>query len=91
MSGQGAQTKAGPSPAPSSDQPYFLQDLDLLTTELRAAASDGIFCIVDAGYRVHLATKLLIFTHTNCGKSALVQPDLFESMGVKARVRSSAA
>src|SRR5215831_5395022 len=50
MSGQSAQTKAGPPPAPPSDQPYFLEDLDLLTTELRAAASDGISCIVDAGH-----------------------------------------
>jgi len=173
MSGQSAQTKAGPPPAPPSDQPYFLEDLDLLTTELRAAASDGISCIVDAGHpdmgrnldflkqlsmrsgmpivagfgyyaqpfyppeiatmsedriaeelvrqantqpvgalgeigtwdvmtpderkvfravgRVHLATNLPIFTHTNFGKGALEQLDLFESMGVKARVRSSAA
>jgi len=40
---------------------------------------------------VHLATKLLIFTHITFGNGALEQPDLFESMGVKARVRSSAA
>jgi phosphotriesterase-related protein len=33
--------------------------------------------------RVHLATNLPIFTHTNFGKGAIEQLDLFESMGVK--------
>jgi phosphotriesterase-related protein len=33
--------------------------------------------------RVHLATNLPIFTHTNFGKGAIEQLDLFESMGVR--------
>jgi phosphotriesterase-related protein len=33
--------------------------------------------------RAHLETNLPVFTHTNFGKGALAQLDLFESMGVK--------
>src|SRR5437764_11691256 len=33
--------------------------------------------------KAHLETNIPIFTHTNFGKGALAQLDLFESMGVK--------
>jgi phosphotriesterase-related protein len=39
-----------PAAAPQSDQPYFMQDLDLMTEEMRAAAKDGVACIVDGGH-----------------------------------------
>jgi phosphotriesterase-related protein len=38
-----------PAAAPSG-QPYFMQDLELMTDEMRAAAKDGIGCIVDGGH-----------------------------------------
>lgn len=153
---------AATSPRPG--ETYFMQDLDLMTEELRAAAKEGVACLVDGGHpdmgrsldflkrlstrsgmpivsgagyysepfyppeistlsedqiaqnlirdvgaepygalgeigtwdemtanerkvfravaRTHLATDLPIFTHTNLGKGALDQLDLFESMGV---------
>jgi len=39
-------TSAAAPPAP----PYFMQDLDLMTDEMRAAAKDGVVCIVDGGH-----------------------------------------
>jgi phosphotriesterase-related protein len=157
------QDPPAPAAAPPGP-PYFMRDLDLMVDEMRAAASAGIACIVDAGHpdmgrdldflkqlsmksgmpivagfgyysqpfyppeaasmsedqlfhemtrqantqpvgalgeigtwdeftpderkvfravsRVHLATNLPIFTHTNFGKGATEQLDLFESMGV---------
>jgi phosphotriesterase-related protein len=41
-----APTSAAAPPAP----PYFMQDLDLMTDEMRAAAKDGVVCIVDGGH-----------------------------------------
>jgi len=160
--GNGAATP--PPAAPPSSEPYFMQDLDLMTDEMHAAAKDGAACIVDGGHpdmgrsldflkklstksgmpivascgyysqpfyppevasmsedqiadelirqafnepvgaigeigtwdvmtsderkvfravsKVHLATNLPIFTHTNFGKGAIEQLDIFESMGV---------
>jgi len=146
---------------------YFMQDLDLMSEELRAASKEGVACLVDGGHpdmgrsldflkrlsersgmpivsgagyysepfyppeistlsedqiaqslirevgsesygalgeigtwdemtanerkvfravaKTHLATNLPIFTHTNFGKGALQQLDIFESLGVNPR------
>jgi phosphotriesterase-related protein len=45
----GAGRGASPPPAPSA-QPYFMQDADLMTGEMSAAARDGVACIVDQGH-----------------------------------------
>jgi phosphotriesterase-related protein len=37
------------SPPDRPSPPHFSEDLDLMVTELRAAARDGVACIVDAG------------------------------------------
>ena len=37
-------------PAPPPGQTYFLQDLDLMTDELRAAGREGVACLVDGGH-----------------------------------------
>ena len=34
---------------PPSDRPFFMQDVDLMSDELRAAAMEGVACIVDVG------------------------------------------
>jgi phosphotriesterase-related protein len=39
-----------PQPAPPSDRSFFMQDIELMTDELRAAAKEGIACIVDGGH-----------------------------------------
>jgi phosphotriesterase-related protein len=152
------------APAPHPGETYFLQDLDLMTEELRAAGKEGVACLVDGGHpdmgrnldflkrlsarsgmpivsgagyysepfypseiatlsedqiaqnlirdvgaepygalgeigtwdemttnerkvfravaKTHLATNLPIFTHTNFGKGAIEQLDIFESLGV---------
>ena len=154
-----------PAPPLKPGEKYFLEDLDLLTEELRIAAKEGVACIVDGGHpdmgrsleflkklsmssgmpivsgagyynqpfyppeiatmsedqitrelirqvntepygafgeigtwdvmtpderkvfravgKAHLATNLPIFTHTNFGKGAMEQLDVFESVGVK--------
>ncbi len=41
--------KANPTPPPSP-QPFFMQDLDLMSGELRTAAQEGVACIVDGGH-----------------------------------------
>ena len=156
---------AAPPATAAVPQQWFMENLDLMTAEMQAAASGGVGCIVDAGQpdmgrnldflkqlsiksgmpivascgyyaqpfyppeiasmsedqiardlirqaatepvgalgeigtwdemtaderkvfravcKTHLATNLPIFTHTNFGKGALAQLDLFESMGVK--------
>lgn len=38
-----------PPPAQPA-QPYFMQDAELMTAEMRAAAGDGVACIVDQGH-----------------------------------------
>lgn len=41
----------GPAPAPPpSNQKFFMQDLDLMTEEMKAAQADGVACIVDGGH-----------------------------------------
>ena len=48
--GQGnAGRGAAPAPAPS-DQKFFMQDLDLMTDEMKAAKADGVACVVDGGH-----------------------------------------
>lgn len=173
-----ARASAGAATAPAPQSPpvpigvrpgekYFLQDLELMTEELRAASNEGVACLVDAGHpdmgrsldflkrlsassgmpivsgagyytdpfyppeiatlsedqiaeslirqvgaepygalgeigiwdeftanerkvfravaKTHLATNLPVFTHTNFGKAALEQLDIFESLGVNPR------
>jgi phosphotriesterase-related protein len=49
----GGQSGRGAGPegtAPPSNQPYFMQDINLMVDEIKAAKSDGIACIVDAGH-----------------------------------------
>ena len=164
--GRGGLAPAPPPPSAPATK-YFLQDLDLLTDELRAAKTEGVACLVDGGHpdmgrsldflkrlsaasgmpivsgtgyytqpfyppeiatmnedqiahelirqakaepygafgeigtwdeitpderkvfravaKAHLATNLPIFTHTNFGKAALEQLDIFESLGVNPR------
>src|ERR1700676_1111486 len=36
--------------APPSDRTFFMQDVDLMSDELRAAAKEGVACIVDGGH-----------------------------------------
>jgi len=38
-----------PSPT-AAPQPFFMQDLDLMVDEMKAAAHDGVACIVDGGH-----------------------------------------
>ena len=40
---------AAPAAAPAN-QKFFMQDLDLMTGEMKAAQADGVACIVDAGH-----------------------------------------
>ncbi|HYL78198.1 MAG TPA: hypothetical protein VEU96_28545 [Bryobacteraceae bacterium] len=158
-------TATAPAPPPATPQPYFMQDAELMTEEISAAAKDGVACIVDGGHpdmgrdldflkqisrksgmpivagcgyytqpfyppeiatwsedeiarelvrqvrtqpvgvfgeigtwdvmtaderkvfravsKAHLETNLAIFTHTNFGKGAIEQLDVFEGMGVQ--------
>jgi phosphotriesterase-related protein len=46
-SGRGRGAAAAPA---ASDQKFFMQDLDLMTEEMKAAKADGVACIVDAGH-----------------------------------------
>ena len=39
-----------PLPAAPPPQPYFMQDADLMSAEMSAAARDGVACIVDQGH-----------------------------------------
>src|SRR6516164_1495157 len=43
-----AQHKGVPSPQPG--QKYFMEDLDLMSAELRAAKAEGVSCLVDGGH-----------------------------------------
>src|SRR5436305_1107622 len=44
--------RGGPAPAQPATPgaKYFLEDLDLLTEELRAAKTEGVSCLVDGGH-----------------------------------------
>lgn len=45
----GRRGAAPPPPAPASTgRPFYMQDVELMTAEMRAAKADGIACIVDA-------------------------------------------
>jgi len=46
MTGRTAAPAASTAPPPS----FFMQDADLMTEEMRAAARDGVVCIVDQGH-----------------------------------------
>ncbi len=48
--GRGAGAGRAGAPAAASSGPYFMQDLNLMTEEMRAARSEGIGCIVDGGH-----------------------------------------
>ncbi|HYL37893.1 MAG TPA: hypothetical protein VEV17_18400 [Bryobacteraceae bacterium] len=53
QAGRGGRGGAPPqTPAAASQTPerYFMQDLDLMAEEMRAAAKDGVACIVDGGH-----------------------------------------
>ncbi len=160
--GQTSATTAAPGPPAS--QTFFMEDIDLMVDELKAAKAEGVACLVDGGHedmgrkienlklisersglpivagggyysqpfyppeiaimsedqiaqeiikranaqpigalgeigtwdemtpderkvfravsKAHLETNLPIFTHTNFGKGAIEQLDVFESMGV---------
>jgi len=39
-----------PQPAPPPGQAYFLEDLELMVEEMRAAGKEGVVCLVDAGH-----------------------------------------
>ena len=42
---------ATPTPPPAeSPQPYFMQDLDLMTQEVSTAGKEGVACLVDGGH-----------------------------------------
>jgi phosphotriesterase-related protein len=45
----GAQAKAAPPTAPQT-QPFFMEDLDLMTDEARIAGKEGVACLVDGGH-----------------------------------------
>jgi predicted metal-dependent phosphotriesterase family hydrolase len=42
--------RAGFTPPPPPPGPYFMQDLDTMSEEMRIAKSEGIACIVDGGH-----------------------------------------
>src|SRR6516165_8609888 len=37
-------------PSPELGQKYFMEDLDLMSAELRAAKAEGVSCLVDGGH-----------------------------------------
>jgi phosphotriesterase-related protein len=41
---------AGRGTAPPPPQPYFMQDAELMSAEMKAAAKDGVACMVDQGH-----------------------------------------
>jgi phosphotriesterase-related protein len=45
-----ARGAAAPPPPPPNAQPFFMADLDLMAQEMKAAAADGVACIVDGGH-----------------------------------------
>src|SRR5579871_3254277 len=46
----GRAAAAPPAPAPgAAQQPYFMEDVDLMSDELKIAAQEGVACIVDGG------------------------------------------
>lgn len=41
---------APPAPAAPPNQPFFMEDIDLMTEEMKIAAQEGVACIVDGGH-----------------------------------------
>src|SRR5579864_2306594 len=53
ISGRGNSTAprgAARPPAPPSDQPFAMDDMDIMTEEMKAAKADGVACLVDGGH-----------------------------------------
>ena len=48
--GGGGQGRGGAPPAEPPGQKYFLEDLDLMVEEMKAAKADGVACLVDGGH-----------------------------------------
>jgi phosphotriesterase-related protein len=46
----GRANAAPPSAAPPANQPYFMEDVDLMSDELKIAAQEGVACLVDGGH-----------------------------------------
>jgi len=47
----GGRANAAPPPAaPPANQPYFMEDVDLMSDELKSAAQEGVACLVDGGH-----------------------------------------
>ncbi len=47
----GGRANAAPPPAaPPSNQPFFMEDVDLMSDELKIAAQEGVACLVDGGH-----------------------------------------
>ena len=46
----GGRAGAAPPTAPPPDQPFFMEDLDLMAGEMKAAKEDGVACLVDGGH-----------------------------------------
>jgi phosphotriesterase-related protein len=48
--GRGGPVAGRGTPPPTPNGPFFMQDLDLMTEELRIAKTEGISCLVDGGH-----------------------------------------
>jgi phosphotriesterase-related protein len=48
--GRGAASATPPPAAPATPQKFFMDDLDLMVEEMKAAKADGIACLVDGGH-----------------------------------------
>jgi phosphotriesterase-related protein len=48
--GGGRANAAPPPAAPPANQPYFMEDIDLMSDELKIAAQEGVACLVDGGH-----------------------------------------
>ncbi len=48
--GRGAAPAARPPAAPATPQKFFMDDLDLMVEEMKAAKADGVACLVDGGH-----------------------------------------
>src|SRR5271166_573470 len=48
--GGGRANAAPPPTAPPSSEPFFMENVDLMSDELKIAAQEGVACIVDGGH-----------------------------------------
>ena len=46
----GGRAGAAPPPTPLANQPYFMEDVDIMSDELKIAAQEGVACVVDGGH-----------------------------------------